>query len=188
MIRAALLLIALGLAAPALAAAPKAAPKPAPAKPAPAAARPHPAAGPAAGFDSGDPANLVSLLDAAGAKAQIAKREGDEVLVSVTSAAANFSAQFAQCDAVGKGCKAVLFDSLAEGAPSMAQLNGYNQASALCRGYMDKSGKSHVLMSMLVFPDDSRAHAVTALAAWQGCIGDFTTFSKNPTAYLAAAP
>jgi hypothetical protein len=53
---------------------------------------------------------------------------------------------------------------------------------------MDKSGKSHVLMSMLVFPDDSRAHAVTALAAWQGCIGDFTTFSKNPTAYLAAAP
>ena len=188
MIRLCLLLTALAFAAQPPLAVAKPAPKPAAVKPAPPAARAHVALPPPAGFDSGDPANLVSLLNAAGAKAQINKRDGDEVLVSVTSTAANFSAQFAQCDTVGKGCKAVLFDSLAEGAPSMAQINGYNQASALCRGYMDKAGKSHVLMSMLVFPDDSRAHMVTALAAWQGCVGDFGNFAKNPAAYLAAAP
>lgn len=166
----------------------KPAAKATPAKPAAAPApRPRPAP-PSAGFDTGDPANLVAILNGAGAKAQIGKHEGDAVLVSVTSPAANFSAQFAQCDAVGKGCKAVLFDALVEGAPSMAQLNDFNQASALCRGYMDKAGKPHVTFSLLLHPDDTRAHAVTALAAWQGCIGDFGNFAKNPTAYLAAAP
>ncbi|HSV04608.1 MAG TPA: hypothetical protein VLI41_15540 [Phenylobacterium sp.] len=178
-------LIALAAAALAPAALAKPPAKAAPA-PKPAAARPHVV--PAGGFDTGNPANLVSLLEAAGAKAQIGKRDADAVLVSVTSPAANFSAQFAQCDAVGKGCKAVLFDTQSEGSPSMVQLNGYNQASALCRGYMDKAGKAHVTMSLLLYPDDTRAHAVTALAAWQGCIGDFTNFSKNPVAYLAAAP
>ena len=179
--------LALAVLAPAALAKPPAKP---PAKPAtaPKAAAVRPRVASSGGFDTGDPANLVSLLSGAGAKAQIAKRDSDAVLVSVTSPAANFSAQFAQCDAVGKGCKAVLFDTQSQGSPSMAQLNGYNQASALCRGYMDKAGKAHVTMSLLLYPDDTRAHAVTALAAWQGCIGDFTNFSKNPVAYLAAAP
>lgn len=186
--RRALVIIAAVLLAQATVATAKPAAK-APARKAPAAAaKPHPAPVAAGGMDLTDPAVLVSLLNGAGAKAQVSKHEADEVLVSVTSNAANFSAQFAQCDSVGKGCKAVLFDTLAEGSPSMAQLNGYNQASALCRGYMDKAGKSHVTMSVLLFPDETRAHAATALAAWQGCIGDFTNFSKNPVAYLAAAP
>lgn len=178
-----LILAALGLAAPALAKPPAKAPAKAAAHPARSAPAPSPA------FDTTDPAALVALLTSGGFKAQIAKKEADTVLVSATSQAANFSIQFVQCDAAtGKGCKAALFDSLAEGAPSMAQINGYNQASALCRGYMDHAGKAHVTMALLLFPDETRAHEMTAVTAWAGCVTDFETFAKNPVAYLAAAP
>jgi hypothetical protein len=149
----------------------------------------RPAAKPAlAAFDAADPTGLMAILGAGGLKARIARRDADAVLVSAASPQANFSVQFVQCDAAGKACKAALFDSQAVGSPSLAQINDYNQASALCRGYMDKSGKAHVTMPLLLHADDKRAHVVTAVSAWAGCIGDFETFAKNPVAYLAAAP
>jgi hypothetical protein len=165
--------------------------KPAPHKPAaakPAAAAPaHPApTGPTA--DGSDPATLIAILQAAGAKAEVSKKEADTVLVIVTSRFANFSVQFAQCGPDGRGCKAALLDSQVGGVPSLAQLNGFNQASAMCRGYIDKNGKAHVVMSLLLFADDTREHLVTNLAAWQGCIAEFTSFAKDPVAYLANAP
>jgi hypothetical protein len=155
--------------------------------PAHASARPASKA-PGGAMDSGDPGGWISVLEAGGLKAQAARREADSVLVTAASPQANFSVQFVQCQPGGKGCKAALFDSLAVGSPSLAQLNDYNQASALCRGYMDRSGKAHVTMPLLLFADDSRSHVVTALSAWAGCVGDFAAFTKNPVAYLAAAP
>lgn len=156
--------------------------KPVPAKPA--AARPAPAAG----FDARDPNGLVALLTGAGAKAQVGKPQDDGVLLTVTSVAANFSVQFAGCDAHGRACKAAVFDDPEAGAPSLPQLNGFNQSSALCRGYQDRAGKPHVVYSALLFADTTRAQAVQHLAAWQGCIADFRQFAKDPVAYLSAAP
>lgn len=163
-------------------------PHKAPAKPA---GRPsaQATAAPTRAFDASDPAGLVALLTAGGFKAQVEKKEADTFLVTAASQAANFSAQLLQCEATtGKGCKVALFDSLAEGAPSMVQINGYNQASAVCRGYMDHAGKAHVTMALLLFPDETRAHEMTAITAWAGCVTDFDNFAKNPVAYLAAAP
>ena len=183
-----LLLIAAAVAATGASAAPKhAARRTAPAAKPPTAA-PNAGAIPRGPADTRDPATLIAVFDAAGAKAQTARREADSVLVTVTSTVANFSVQYAGCEATGKACKAAVLDSQAAGTPSLAQLNGFNQASAMCRGYIDKAGKAHVLMSMLLFADDSREHLVTSLAAWQGCIGEFSGFAKDPVAYLASAP
>ncbi|MDB5476946.1 MAG: hypothetical protein JWP49_2457 [Phenylobacterium sp.] len=185
-----LLLIAAVFAATGATAAPKPAPHKAPAKPAATAA---PAAGHVGAIaggpaDTRDPATLIAVFDAAGATAQTAHKEADSVLVAVSSRFASFSVQYAGCDPAGKGCKAALLDSQAVGTPTLAQLNSFNQASAMCRGYVDRNGKAHVLMSLLLFGDDTREHLVTQLAAWQGCIADFSAFAKDPVAYLASAP
>lgn len=167
----------------------KPAPAPAKATPAkPAAAQPA-RPEPPGEFDARNPQSLVALLSAAGGKAQIARREDDAVLVTVTSLAADFSAQFAGCDSHGRGCKAVLFDNLTDKAgPTFAQLNAFNQTSATCRGYEDKAGKPHVIYSTLLFADDTRDHMRQQFLAWTGCIGEFRNFLKDPNAYLAAAP
>ena len=182
-------LLAAPIAAPITA---RAAPKPAAKAPAPAAqpAKPAAAKPPAQpAFDARDPMGLIALLSTAGAKANVSSKEGDTVLISVTSNAANFSAQFVGCDAQGRACKAVLFDNQTDQAgPTFAQMNAFNQTSAMCRGYEDKTGKPHVLYSTLVFAEDGRDRMRTQVEAWTGCIGEFRNFLKDPNGYLASAP
>ncbi|RAK60064.1 hypothetical protein DJ021_09725 [Phenylobacterium hankyongense] len=186
LIAAAVLCMGAAPAKPAPATAKPAAAKPAAAKPA--AIGPKPAASTGA-FDIRDPASLAALLTAAGAKAQPPRKDQDAVLVAVTSVAADFSIQFLGCDPQGRACKAAMFDHLSgPGTPTFAQLNAFSQTSATCRTYQDRSGKPHVVYSTLLFADDSRDHARTQLAAWQGCIAEFGEFLKDPNAYLASAP
>ncbi|MBI1200027.1 MAG: hypothetical protein GC203_19385 [Phenylobacterium sp.] len=158
----------------------------APAPKAPPKAEPKPAQTPVEVFDARDPRGLMSILDTAGAKAQTSQRDDDAVLVSVTSAVAAFSMQFVGC-AGGRACKAVLFDSALEGAPTTAQINGFNQASAMCRVVQARAGGAHVLYSTLLFGTTTRADAVTHLAAWQGCLADARDFAKDPVRFLAEA-
>lgn len=171
-----------------------AAPKPAPAKPAaakPAAAKPAAkAAAPArdAGLDARDPASLVSLLASLSAEASVARRDGDAVFLTVTSPTEVFSAQFAGCAPQGRDCQAVLFDRQgSEGAPTLAQLNAFNQTSVMCRLYQDQGGRAHVQYSALLFPGDGRAELMMHLNAWRGCIGDFNAFLRDPAGFLAGA-
>lgn len=177
MLRKALAFIAVAVAC--MGAAPKAATnKPAAAKPA-ASAR---------ALDSRDPASMVAVLSGLGAEATIARRDGDAVFLTVTSASEVFSAQFAGCDAQGRGCQAVLFDRQGgEGAPTLAQLNAFNQTSVMCRLYQDRSGRPHVQYSALLFPNDGRAELMMHLNAWRGCSGDFNAFLKDPAGFLAGA-
>jgi hypothetical protein len=176
-------LLAMGAAPAAKSPAKKPAAKPAAAKP----AAPKPAAEP--GFDARDPQTLIAVLTAAGAKASAGPKVEDAVLLSVTSAAANFSVQFVGCNAQGRACQAALYDSgPAPYGPSLAQINGFNQSSAMCRAYQDKAGKPHVVYSTLMFPNMTRDQVMTQLAAWQGCLGSFAAFGKDPVAYLAEAP
>lgn len=152
-----------------------------------AAARPAPA--PAGFVDARDPASMVALLATAGAKGEIAHREADAVFLTVTSATVAFTAQFAGCDAQGRKCAVVLFDNQNAGAsPTLSQINAFNQTSATCRSYQDKGGKAHVLYSTLLFASDSSERITQQLAAWRGCLAEFATFVKDPTAYLAEAP
>jgi hypothetical protein len=156
-------------------------------KPAPHAAKPA-APARAAAPDARDPASLISLLSALSAKAEVSRREGDAVFLTVTSPTEVFSAQFAGCDAQGRKCQAVLFDRQGvEGQPTLTQLNAFNQTSVLCRTYQDKGGRPHLEYSALLFPTDGRAEMLLHLNAWRGCIGDFTAFLKDPPGFLAGA-
>ncbi|HZZ69833.1 MAG TPA: hypothetical protein VFE18_16800 [Phenylobacterium sp.] len=170
---------------PAAPKAPAATPAPAPAKPA---ATPK-AVAPLADFDARNPASVMALLKLGGAKSEIASKDADTVLVSVTSVAANFTLLFASCNTQGRACKAVQFDYMDDRpGPTFAQVNAFNQTSALCRSYEDKTGKAHVVYSTLLFDDDPYEHFRTQTLAWTGCIGDFRNFLKDPNGYLASAP
>ena len=159
------------------------------AKAAPKAGGPTARPAPAGFVDARDPASMVALLAAAGAKGEIAHREADAVFLTVSSATVGFTAQFAGCDAQGRKCAVVLFDNQNAGAsPALSQINSFNQTSATCRAYQDKAGKAHVLYSTLLFADDTSARVTQHLAAWRGCLAEFATFVKDPTAYLAEAP
>lgn len=181
------LLAVLALAAPAHGQAAKPAPKP-PAKTAPAKAAPAKpaAAGP---YDATNPQNMIDLLTTAGATVAANRRDGDSVFVAITSAAANFSIQFAGCNASGRSCQAVLFDGLIDRpSPTLAQINSFNQSSVVCRAYQDRAAKPHVTYAALTMKSDTRDSGRTHLAAWQGCLAEGATFVRDPNAYLATAP
>ncbi len=130
----------------------------------------------------------MSILDAAGARAQSARREEDAVFVTVTSAAANFSMQFAGCSPQGRACRAVLLDGPMDRSPAtIAQVNAFNQTSVMCRVYQDKGGLPHVVYSAILFRSMTRDDAATHLQAWQGCLADARDFLKDPVGYLANA-
>ena len=143
---------------------------------------------PAAVFDVQNPQGLMDLLGQAGAKVQTRSRDGDAVFVAVTSAAANFSMQFAGCTPQGRACRAVLLDAAMDrAAVSAAQLNAFNQTSVMCRLYQDRAGAPHVLYSAILFRTMTRDDAATHLQAWQGCLADSRDFLKDPVGYLANA-
>ena len=155
-----------------------------------AAPKPHPAvkAAKPPAMDGRDPASLIAVLQALGAKAAAPRQEGDSVFVTFTSPTEVFSAQFAGCDDKGHACQAMLFDRQGvAGAPALAQLNAFNQSSVLCRLYQDKGGRPHVEYSALLFPRDGRPELLMHLNAWRGCIGDFNAFLKDPAGFLAGA-
>jgi hypothetical protein len=167
----------------AIAPAASAAPKAGPAKAAAAAK-----ARPADGADARDPATLTALLSSLSAKAQVVRREGAGVFLTVTSPTEIFSAQFEGCDKGGRSCQALLFDRQGDvGAPTLEQLNAFNQTSMMCRLYRDKGGKAHVEYSALLFAGQGREALATHLNAWRGCIGDFNAFQRDPSGFLAAS-
>lgn len=171
-----------------MAASPKPAQKPAarPAKPA-AATPAHSGA-----LDTRDPASLIAALSGLSAQAQVARREGDAVFVTVTSPTETFSAQFAGCDAQGRNCQALLFDRQGgQGGPTLGQLNAFNQTSVMCRIYQAKpgpgGGQTHIVYSAILFKTMTRDDGATHLLAWQGCLADAADFVRDPVAYLANA-
>ncbi len=174
---------ALALAAPAPAPAPKKAATPA------APAKPAPVPSPVADFDARNPSSVMAIFNLAGGKATLVDKDTDAVLLNVTSVAANFMIFFASCDAQGRACKALQFDYPDDKpGPTFAQINAFNQTSALCRAYEDKTGKAHVVLSTLLFADDPYEHFRGQTQAWFGCIADFRKFLGDPNGYLASAP
>lgn len=143
----------------------------------------------AGAYDAGDPQSLIDLLTAAGAKVETNRREEDSVFVAFTTPVVDFSVQFAGCNPNGRACQAMLFDAvMGQGAPTLAQINGFNQSSVICRGYQDKGGKPHVTYATLVMAADGRDRERAHVVAWQGCLADFGAFVKDPAGYLAVAP
>jgi hypothetical protein len=177
--------LAMGAAKPATPKAPAAKARPAAAKPAP----PKPAVSPVADFDARNPASVMAVLNSGGGKASLVQKDGDTVLLDFKSLAANFTLLFAGCDAQGRACKAVQFDYADDKpGPSFAQVNAFNQTSATCRVFEDRSSRPHLIFSTLLFADDPYEHFRLQALTWTGCIGEFRNFLKDPNGYLASAP
>lgn len=159
-------------------------PKPAPAKAPPA----KPAVTAVAPTDPQNPQTTLALLATLGAKATVSERTDDGLQFKVETPYYGFAGQFAGCDKQGRKCKAVAFTTQAATAPTLAELNAFNQTSLTCRVWQDKAGKPHIMYSALLSPTDTEAVLQTHLGAWQGCLAEFGDFLKDPKAYLASAP
>jgi len=168
------------LAAPAvLAADPKPAPKPAT----------KPAAAKSGTFDARDPAALIAVLAEMEAKAEVVRTEEDSVFLNVTTPAFGFGVQFAGCDKAGKACQGMAFSTAAEKrSANLAQMNDFNQTSINCKAFVDKGGKAHIAYSALLSGRDGKEELRTHVVAWQGCLGAFGEFLRDPAGFLAKAP
>lgn len=139
-------------------------------------------------FNATDPASVIGLLEAMGARSQIAASTPEEVDLTVTTPGYGFSAQFAGCVAK-RACKALAFTTQATAAtPTLPQINGFNQTSIGCKAWQDRAGKPHVMYSTLVFAEDSVGQMQLHVGAWQGCLANFGEFVADPLGYLALAP
>jgi len=129
--------------------------------------------------DARDPATLIAVLAGLGAKAEIAKPPTPgKVQVDVQTPGGGFGLQFVECDATGKVCRGVVFSTAFDrkGA-TLTQVNAFNRRSAVCRGYLGDDFRSPRLNA-----EDLKQH----IGVWQGCLGDFSAFTTDPTAYLLA--
>ena len=51
------------------------------------------------------------------------------------------------------------------GAPTLGQVNGFNQTSVFCRIYQDKAGKPHAIYAAMLVKSDTRDSAMVAPTA-----------------------
>src|SRR5690606_25828788 len=134
-------------------------------------------------FDARDPASLIDFLAATDAKAEVVRKNEDEVHLSVSTSGLAFGAQFAGCEANGKVCKALAFTAASEkrGA-TLAQVNGFNQTSLRCRVYQEKAGKMNggfaTLAGARVTREDLRMH----MCDWQTRLGASGQYMLDPSA------
>ncbi len=151
-----------------------------------AASKPAPAATIA---DARDPATLIAVLAGLGAKAEIAKPPTPgKVQVNVQTPGGGFGLQFVECDAKGKACHAAVFSTAFDrkGA-TLTQVNAFNRQAVVCRGYLGEDNRPNLaystLLSQRMTAEDLKQH----VGVWQGCLGDFSAFTTDPTAYLMSA-
>ncbi len=158
----------------------------APAKPTAAkAAPPKSAAKP--GFDARDPAAIAALLAEAGAKAETTRGADGQVAMKVITPGGGFGMQFANCDARGKACAGVAFSAgFDRQAPSLAHMNLFNRTQFACRAFTGEDGKPNVMYSTLLTPRMNAEDMKQHLGAWQGCLGAFAQFTRDPAGFLAA--
>ena len=102
-------------------------------------------------FDVRDPASLITLLKTMDAKAEVARTEAAAVFLNVTTPGGDFGAQYVDCDAKGKACRAFLSD---DGKPNLAYAT---------------------LVNLRMTAEEVKQH----VGVWQGCLGSFGAFTKK---------
>lgn len=140
----------------------------------------HAAAPAKAMFDVRDPATLVTLLKTMNAKAEIARTAGTEVFVTVETPGGHFGAQYVDCDAKGRACRALIFSTAfpAKGV-GVAQMNSFNKGQVACRGFIADDGKPNVAYATLVNLRMTAEEVKQHIGVWQGCLGSFAAFTKG---------
>jgi hypothetical protein len=155
----------------------------APAKPA--AAKP---AAKTAMFDPRDPAAIVALLAGMDAKAAVTKAGDGLVTMTVTTPGGGFGLQFVSCDAKGKACGGLVFSTAFDRkAPTLSQINVFNRSQFACRGFLSDDGKANVMYPVMLTLRMNAAEVTQHVGVWQGCLGSFGAFLKDPAVFLATS-
>lgn len=147
------------------------------ATPAKAPKTPAPKSGP---FDVRDPAALISLLRTMDAKAEIAKTEATVVFLNITTPGGGFGAQYVDCDAKGKACRALIFSTaFSSKGVSLNQINSFNKDQVACRAFLADDGKPNIAYATLVNLRMTAEEVKQHIGVWQGCLGSFGSFTKK---------
>jgi hypothetical protein len=155
----------------------------APAKP----AQPKAAAAKAV-FDPRDPTAIVQLLASMDAKAAVTKAGEGLVTMTVTTPGGGFGLQFVSCDAKGKSCGGLVFSTAFDRkAPTLSQINVFNRSQFACRGFLSDDGKANVMYPVMLTLRMNAAEVTQHVGVWQGCLGSFGAFLKDPTVFLATS-
>jgi hypothetical protein len=135
---------------------------------------------PAGPFDVRDPAALITLLKTMDAKAQIARTEATLVFLNVTTPGGDFGAQYVDCDARGKACRALIFSTaFSTKGVSLGQINSFNKDQVACRAFLADDGKPNVAYATLVNLRMTAEEVKQHIGVWQGCLGSFGSFTKK---------
>jgi hypothetical protein len=135
---------------------------------------------PAGPFDVRDPAALITLLKTMDAKAQIAKTEATVVFLNVTTPGGDFGAQYVDCDARGKACRALIFSTaFSTKGVSLGQINSFNKDQVACRAFLADDGKPNVAYATLVNLRMTAEEVKQHVGVWQGCLASFGSFTKK---------
>lgn len=162
------------IAGPALAQAKAPAPKAAPAK--------------AAAFDARDPNALADLLTGMKATVSRAKDETGRPNLKVATPGGGFGVQYVDCNPQGKACAALAFSTgFDKKGATLAHLNAFNRRDIACRAYMTPDGKPNVMYSTILTPRTTVADMNLHLGVWQGCLGAFSQFTRDPAGFMAEA-
>ncbi|WP_304171200.1 hypothetical protein [Phenylobacterium aquaticum] len=138
--------------------------------------------------DARDPAAMIAVLAAMGAKSTLAKSPAGKVLVTVETPGGGFGLQFVDCDPAGKACHGLAFSTAFDRkSPTFAQLNSFNRDQVVCRGVLGADGRPNIaystLLSSRMNADDLKDH----IGVWQGCLATFVEFTDDPAAFVAKA-
>lgn len=148
---------------------------------------PPPKAAPAA-FDARDPNALADLLTEMKATVARAKDPSGRPNLKVTTPGGGFGVQYVDCNPQGKACAALAFSTgFDRKGATLAHLNAFNRRDIACRAYMTPDGKPNVMYSTILTQRMTAADLNLHLGVWQGCLGAFSQFTRDPAGFMAEA-
>ncbi|MFM8376706.1 MAG: YbjN domain-containing protein [Phenylobacterium sp.] len=137
-------------------------------------------------FDARRPPDVIALLAAMEAKAEIGRKANGQVFMTVTTPGGGFGAQMVGCDEAFATCRAIaLYSAFSRKGVTMAQINDYNRSQLTCRGIMTPSGEPSVMYAVLLNGRMTRDELREHVGVWQGCLSGFGEFIQDPIGFLS---
>lgn len=142
----------------------------------------------AAVFDARDPNTLADLLTSMKATVARAKDAAGRPNFKVSTPGGAFGVQYVDCNPQGKACTALAFSTgFEKKGATLAHLNAFNRRDIACRAYMTADGKPNVMYSTILTQRMTAADLNLHLGVWQGCLGAFGQFTRDPAGFMAEA-
>lgn len=139
-----------------------------------------------AAFDARRPADIVALLAAMDAKAEVARQGNGQIFMTVTTPGGGFGAQMVGCEGEVATCRAAaLYTAFSRKSVNLAQINDYNRSQLTCRGIMTPTGEPSVMYAILLNERMSREEMREHIGVWQGCLTGFGEFIQDPIGFLS---